>query len=148
MSQTSKFHFFSSAFKEGGHIPDKYTINGKNINPALEWNNIPEGTKALALICEDPDAPKGTWYHWLVKDIPPTTNRIEEDSVPGKECLNSWNQRAWGGPSPPSGTHRYIFKLFALNTNHLKADNPKDFYKEISSHLIDTATITGLYSKK
>jgi Raf kinase inhibitor-like YbhB/YbcL family protein len=148
MTQTSNFHLFSIAFKDGAHIPDKYSANGQDINPPLDWNNPPSQTKSFALICEDPDAPKGTWYHWLVKDIPSSTKHIDENSIPGKELLNSWAKRSWGGPSPPSGTHRYIFKLFALNTNTLKADNPKDFYSEVNKHLLDTATYTGLYSKK
>lgn len=145
---TSNFHLFSPGFKDGGHIPDKYTANGDNISPPFEWTNSPSGTKSYALICEDPDAPKGTWYHWLVKDIPHVTKHFHENKVPGKECLNSWKKTSWGGPDPPSGTHRYIFKLFALDIDTLKADNPKDFYDEVSKHVLDTATYTGLYSKK
>jgi len=108
------------AFDRGSRIPKQFTADGPDISPALAWSGAPAGTQAWALIMDDPDAPVGTWVHWVVYDLPAATTALAEGaskSLPGgaKTGKNSWNQAAWGGPSPPPGKpHRYFFKLYAL----------------------------------
>ena len=106
----------SPAFENDGDIPSKYTCDGEEINPPLKIANIPGEAKTLALIVEDPDASKGVFDHWLVWNIEPTGN-IAEDSVPGTVGINSFGNTGYGGPCPPSGSHRYYFRLFALDSN-------------------------------
>lgn len=141
------FKISSPAFKDGEFIPNKYTSDGENVNPPLEIEQIPEGTKSMALIVDDPDAPYGTWTHWLVKNIPPTTTKIEENSRPGECISNSWKKTTWGGPSPPSGTHRYFFKLFSLSVDELDAKNLKEFYAQCDKFKIGMALLMGKYKK-
>lgn len=105
----------SSAFAEGGMIPPKYTCDGSNINPPLHVAHIPDGAKSLALIVDDPDAPAGTWLHWMMWNIP-VSERIDENSAPGTQGRNDFGETGYGGPCPPSGTHRYFFRVFALDT--------------------------------
>lgn len=148
----SKMKIESKAFREKEKIPDKYTANGEDINPPLEIKNIPENTKSLALIVDDPDAPVGCWVHWLVWNIKPTTNTISQDSVPegSIQGINDFKKNNYGGPNPPSGTHRYFFKIYALDTilNLDKNSNKEDLLKEMENHIIDQAQLIGLYSKK
>ena len=106
----------SVAFSHGGHIPPKYTCEGENVNPPLEISGLPEQTKSLALIVEDPDAPKGIYDHWVAWNIPPN-EAIAENSKPGIIGKNSFGNTGYGGPCPPSGSHRYFFKVYALDTN-------------------------------
>ena len=138
-----------SDFKHGGMIPRRFTCQGENINPHLYWSDIPPGTKSLALIVDDPDAPMGTWVHWLVSDIPPETTGIELDSVPpgAVEVMNDFRKNSYGGPCPPSGVHRYFFKLYALNVPRLKAKNKKVFYKRVKKYSIASAALMGKYTK-
>src|ERR1051326_9359513 len=103
----------SIEFSKGGHIPRKYTCEGENVNPPLEISGVPKSTKTLAIIVEDPDAPRGVFYHWLIWNIPPN-EPIDENSVPGSSGKNSFGKTGYGGPCPPSGTHRYFFKVYAL----------------------------------
>jgi len=137
----------SDAFMDGSLIPVKYTCQGDDMNPALKWDGAPEGTKSFALIVDDPDAPMGTWIHWLVKGIPSNAREIKEDSVPGIEVGNSFGSEPYGGPCPPSGTHRYFFKLYALDVEMLDADNSDDFYIEAEKHKIAEAFLMGRYKK-
>ena len=111
-----KLELTSSAFKNNEMIPSKYTCQGEDINPELEIKNIPDGTKSLVLIVDDPDAPMGTWVHWVVFNIPNTVEKIKENSMPGVGGINNFGKLNYGGPCPPSGTHRYFFKLYALDT--------------------------------
>ena len=106
----------SVAFSHGGYIPPRYTCEGEDVNPPLEISDIPENTKSLALIVEDPDAPRGTYDHWIVWNIPPH-EAIKENSHPGISGRNSFGNRGYGGPCPPSGSHRYFFKVYALDSN-------------------------------
>lgn len=128
----------SSAFAPGAFVPAKYSYAGKNVNPPLSWDpsTLPKGTKSLALIIDDPDAPNGTWSHWLVKDIPATLNHIAENSVPGKQIVNSWGTKAYGGMSLPSGTHRYFFQLYAMPTKTLSATTMEDFYDQVKAQAL------------
>ena len=148
VSGESSFKIHSDAFKHAATIPKKYTGDGEDVNPSLKWENPPEDTKSFALICDDPDAPNGVWTNWLVKNIPPETREIPEDSVPGVEVTSSWKEKRWRGPKPPSGTHRYFFKLYALNTDKIKANTLIDFYEQVEQHKIDEAVLMGKYSSK
>ncbi len=140
----------SPVFVHNKNIPYKYTYTGEDINPPLEIDNIPDNTSSLVLIIDDPDAPVGTWDHWILYNILPT-DRIEEDSVPSgaTQGENSWGNKEYGGPCPPSGTHRYVFTLYALDTM-LVIGSCADKNKIISAmdgHIIEKAELIGLYSK-
>jgi Raf kinase inhibitor-like YbhB/YbcL family protein len=137
----------SNMFNEGEKIPDKYTCKGLDINPPLMIEAAPEGTKSFALIVDDPDAPVGLWTHWMVKDIRPDINVIAEQSVPGIEVVNSAGRKNYHGPCPPSGTHRYYFKLYALDVASMKATTKAEFYLEVEKHRLAMASLMGRYSK-
>jgi Raf kinase inhibitor-like YbhB/YbcL family protein len=141
----------SPAFENNDTIPRIYTCDEQNINPSLIFSNIPQRAKSLTLIVDDPDAPNGTWVHWTVFNIPPTTTNIAENSVPPESTLGttSFGKTGYGGPCPPSGTHRYFFRLYALNTV-LKADTKTTkatLEKEMQGHILDQAEIVGLYRR-
>lgn len=109
---------FSSAFGEGAPIPERYTCEGADRSPPLAWDDVPDGTRSLALIVEDPDAPAGTWVHWVVYDLPPSVHGLVEGQPIGgaaREGLSDFGRVGYGGPCPPGGTHRYTFKLLALD---------------------------------
>lgn len=141
----------SSAFNNSGSIPTKYTCDGQDINPPLTFSDIPAGTKSLALIVEDPDAPSGTWTHWIVWNIDPTTSTIDEGFLPegSIEGTNSFSSLGYGGPCPPGMQHRYLFKLYALDST---LDLPKETLREklltqIETHKISEAQLTGSYKR-
>jgi Raf kinase inhibitor-like YbhB/YbcL family protein len=142
-----QFQISSPAFKEGEIIPKKYSSDGENLSPPFEIVQVPGGTKSLALICDDADAPNGPFTHWMVKNICPKINKIEENTNPGEEVTNSWKKASWGGPSPPSGTHRYYFKLFALSVDKLEAKTLSEFHSQCEKYKIGAAQIMGKYSK-
>lgn len=131
-------------------IPSKFTCDGDDISPHLAWEEVPEETKSLALIVDDPDAPMGTWVHWLLCDITPDTREIPQNSLPRetRQVKNDFGKEEYGGPCPPSGIHRYFFKLYALNKEKLDATDKKAFYKEVEAHKIDEAVIMGKYSRR
>lgn len=139
----------SPAFENGKDIPSEYTADGENISPPLEWSDVPEGTESLTLIMEDPDAPSGEWIHWLVWNIPPAVMRIEAGKTPAgaEEGHTSFEEIGYGGPHPPSGTHRYRFKLYALNTvlNLPESAHKEELERAILDHIIAHAELTGLY---
>ena len=116
------FSIGSPAFKSGENIPEKCTADGEDISPQIEWNDPPQGTKSFALICDDPDAPMGTWTHWVIYDIPGDATGLpqavpREKNLPGgtRQGLNTWRKIGYGGPDPPPGKlHRYFFKIYAL----------------------------------
>jgi Raf kinase inhibitor-like YbhB/YbcL family protein len=139
----------SPEFGHNQSIPAKFTCQGDDINPALVIEDIPEGTKSLALIVDDPDAPMGTWVHWVVYDIP-VSSGIEADSVPGKQGRNDFRRLDYGGPCPPSGTHRYFFKIYALDRELGLAEgiSKKDLEKAMQGHILDKVELIGLYKKK
>ena len=148
----SSLKISSPAFKHNGHIPSKYTCDGMDVNPSLAIEGVPPGAKSLALIVDDPDAPRGTWVHWVVWNIASDTQAIEENTVPvgAAEGMNDFRKRNYGGPCPPSGTHRYFFKFYALdssltlNTNTTKAD----LERAMKGHILAQAEIIGLYARK
>ncbi len=139
----------STSFQDEGMIPLKYTGDGKNINPSLDIADIPEEAKCLVLIVEDPDAPVGTWVHWLVWNIP-VTHHIKENEVHGIQGLNDFQQNQYRGPCPPSGTHRYFFKVYALNALLDLPSNTGKFQleKAMSEYIIAFGEIIGLYKRK
>ena len=138
----------SPEFANGAPIPPRFTCDGTDINPALRIENVPAGTKTLALILEDPDALRGTWVHWLVYDIP-VTIWIDEDSVPGTQGQNDYGVTEYRGPCPPAGTHRYVFRLYALNTE-LQLDEGVEqaaLASAMQTHIIATAELSGYYTR-
>ena len=138
----------SPAFAHQAMIPKKYTCQGGDISPPLTLSHIPEGTISLDLITDDPDAPMGTWNHWLIWNLKPTAE-IKEDSAPGTQGQNSWGRNNYGGPCPPSGTHRYFFKVYALDT---QLDLPEgatkaELEKTMVGHILEQAELVGIYQK-
>ncbi len=134
-----------------GQIPDKYSCDGEDVNPALEVNEIPDQAKSLALIVDDPDAPAGDWVHWLVWNIQPNINRIEENSVPegAIQGMTDFGYAGWGGPCPPSGTHSYHFKLYALDSllELLPASDKADLEKSMQGHILEQAELVATYTR-
>jgi Raf kinase inhibitor-like YbhB/YbcL family protein len=147
----------SSAFSDGGRIPSKYTCDGKDTSPPLSWTGIPAGGKCLALTCDDPDAPRGLWVHWVVFDLPPSATGLPE-GVPatpeisggGRQGKNDFGKIGYGGPCPPSGTHRYVFTLYALDsTLGLPAGTTRqDLLAATRNRALGEATLTGIYSRR
>jgi Raf kinase inhibitor-like YbhB/YbcL family protein len=141
----------SNAFAAGAKIPKKYTCDDSNISPPLRIENIPPGAKSLALIVEDPDAPGGTWNHWLVWNIDPHTSEIRENSVPknGTQGTTDFGSAKYGGPCPPSGSHRYYFKVYALDTNLSLSSSAKRgaVEKAIAGHVLAEGSVMGTYSR-
>ncbi len=148
MANDNQLKLISTVFSHNGHIPPLYTCEGKNINPPLIVENIPDGTKTLALIVEDPDAPRGVYDHWIVWNISPN-EAIGEGSNPGINGTNSFGKIGYGGPCPPSGVHRYFFKVFALNTelNLLAGSTKKEFLNAMNGHVLANAELMGMYQK-
>jgi len=140
----------SSAFGQNQAIPSAYTCDGANINPPLEIAGVPQGAQSLALIVDDPDAPMGTWVHWVVFNIPASTTAIEEDSVPGETGNTNFGDDRYGGPCPPSGTHRYFFKLYALDTRLSLPQGAKKqaLEKAMQGHVLAKAELIGVYKRK
>jgi Raf kinase inhibitor-like YbhB/YbcL family protein len=139
----------SFAFSHGGHIPPKYTCEGENVNPPLEVSDLPENTKSLAVIVEDPDAPRGVYDHWVAWNIPPN-EAIGENSRPGISGRNSFGNTGYGGPCPPSGSHRYFFKVYALDSNlDLQPGSDKKMLAEaMKNHVLASGELMGHYQKK
>lgn len=141
----------SPAFEENQPIPVVFACDGENHNPPLEFFDVPTNAQSLALIIDDPDAPSGTFTHWMVWNIPPQTSNIEEHNTPqeAEEGLNSAGHKGYMGPCPPSGTHRYFFKLYALNKKLAISPNisRQELEREIDQALIQRAEFMGTYSK-
>jgi hypothetical protein len=139
----------SPEFGDGEEIPEKFTCEGVDINPELNISDAPEETKSLVLIMDDPDAPMGPWVHWVVYDIKPI-GKISEASVPGTQGINDFKKLGYGGPCPPSGTHRYFFKLYALDTELGLSEglSKGDLETAMESHILAESKLMGLYSKK
>jgi Raf kinase inhibitor-like YbhB/YbcL family protein len=148
-------HLRSPAFANGAEIPRKYTHDGDDVSPPLEWDDVPEAAKSLALVVEDPDAPdpahpQTTWIHWVVADLPTSLHGLPEGvtTLPaGVMGLNDWDDARWGGPAPPIGKHRYIFKLYALDrVLGLKHPTKYELDRKIARAIVlAEATLTGTY---
>jgi Raf kinase inhibitor-like YbhB/YbcL family protein len=143
---------YSPAFENNTFIPSKYTCDGLNINPPLKFKDIPDEVKTLVLIVDDPDAPSKTWIHWILWNINPKTTEIDENSHPKEslEGISSFGKKGYGGPCPPSGTHRYFFKLYALDkTIDLRYDaNIRDIENAMGNQISTRAELIGLYKRK
>jgi len=139
----------SSAFEHGKLIPKKYSCDGEDINPPLTIEAVPKQAKTLVLAMDDPDAPHGTFDHWIVWNIPASKNKIDENSVPGVEGMNSARQTGYMGPCPPSGTHRYFFKVYALDSelNLASSSRKKDVEKAMQGHVLAKGELMGLYRR-
>ncbi len=146
----SSMKISSSAFVHAGTIPSKYTCAGADISPPLTFSNIPEDVESLALIVDDPDAPAGTWVHWVVWNIPAEVSKLEEDEkITYSRGKNDFGKLEYGGPCPPSGTHRYFFKLYALDTTlDLQEGATKArLVDAMDGHILAEATLMGKYSR-
>jgi Raf kinase inhibitor-like YbhB/YbcL family protein len=150
----------SPSFKNNGAIPSIHTCDGPNISPQLEWAGVPAGTKGLALIVDDPDAPdpeapRMTWVHWVLYGIPADSNGLPESATaallpPGTmQGLNDWHRIGYGGPCPPKGKHRYFFKLYALDVvlPDLKQPGKPDLEKAMQGHVLARSELIGLYQR-
>lgn len=139
----------SPVFKNGESIPIKYTCDGLNVSPPLQIKGIPEKTACLAVILNDPDGPIGVWVHWLVWNIP-VTNFIKENGIEGIEGINDFQQHKYGGPCPPSGTHRYVFKVYALDEllNLLLISKQFQVEKAMRGHILGYGELMGFYTRK
>lgn len=151
------FMLTSTAFKSSGAIPSRYTCDGDNISPSLSWSGLPTDARSFALICADPDAPAGTWYHWGVYDIPAETMNLPE-AYPAagrgavKQALNDFRRRRYDGPCPPHGhgTHHYHFKLYALGTASLALNRDADcraVEAAAQAHALGRAELVGTYGR-
>jgi len=147
----------SPAFVEGGPIPATFTCDGADVSPPLAWTDVPVGTRSLALVVDDPDcpdpaAPTATWVHWVIVDLPATTTSLPEDvggRMRGHVGVNDWGRARWGGPCPPRGRHRYLFKLYALDCQlALTRPSKADVERMMVGHVLATATLTGTYEKR
>ena len=148
----------SPAFGEGTRIPDRYTADGDDISPPLSWSDPPPNTRSFAIVCSDPDAPRGTWYHWAVYDLPETTRELDKDQPKatvadvGRQAISDFGRPGWGGPCPPRGhgTHRYRFHLMALDIPSLSLpDQAKcaDVERAAADHIVGESVLTATYSR-
>ncbi len=143
---------FSSSFKDGKMIPDKFTCDGEDISPQISWEGLPEGVKSLALICDDPDAPSGDFVHWVVFNIPPELDGFEENAEMSEIAdlgMTDYGRPGYGGPCPPSGFHHYHFKVYALD-EMLKTEGTVDKYDlldKMEGHILAKGEIVGLYKR-
>lgn len=148
----SSLKLTSSAFSHNQKIPQQYTCDGQNINPPLTIKGVPAGTKSLTLLVDDPDAPLGVWDHWLVWSILPNVQEITQGSVPqgAIQGRNSFGENKYGGPCPPTGvSHRYVFKLYALDTtlNLAEGAAKKEVEQKMEGHIIGKTELIGLYQR-
>jgi Raf kinase inhibitor-like YbhB/YbcL family protein len=139
----------SKDFTHNSYIPSEFTIDGRNVSPQLSWTDAPEETESYALAVTDPDA-VGGWNHWLVYEISKNVNEINQNSLPAgaKEVENDFGRKRYGGPSPPSGTHRYFFTLYALDVVHLDGVSSRNFFDKIEKHALAKAELVGLYKRR
>jgi Raf kinase inhibitor-like YbhB/YbcL family protein len=131
-------------------IPRRFTCDDVDVSPHLAWDGVPETAQSLALIVDDPDAPMGTWVHWLVCHIPPTVTWVPQGTVPsgGRQVGNNFGKVEYGGPCPPGGTHRYFHKLYALQVPRLEgADNISGFYQQVEMNKIAEGILMGTYTR-
>jgi len=147
----------STAFENGQMIPRKYTADGPDVSPPLEWSDVPTGTASIALICDDPDAPMGTWVHWVLYNLPPETRSLPE-SIPPTETLDNgaaqgttdFGRIGYGGPAPPSGVHRYFFRVYAVD---MVLDLPPgatrhELDRAMEGHILAQGELMGRYSRR
>jgi Raf kinase inhibitor-like YbhB/YbcL family protein len=147
----------SQAFENEGMIPAKYTCDSEDISPPLKWDKVPEGTRSIALISDDPDAPMGTWVHWVLFNLPADARELKENIPPDKTLPNGAKQGTsdfgrigYGGPCPPGGTHRYYFKIYALDTelNVQPGIRKRDLLKAMEGHILGQGQLMGKYKRR
>jgi Raf kinase inhibitor-like YbhB/YbcL family protein len=145
----------SDVFDTGGEIPSRHTCDGKNVSPSLSWSGAPDGTQSFALIVDDPDAPKTTWVHWVLYNLPATSTGLSEaiaaDLLPSGTLhgSNDWQCTGYGGPCPPIGRHRYFFKLYALDIElpNLRLPGKNALERAMQSHVLENAVLMGTYRR-
>ena len=146
----------SSGFEAGGMIPSKYTCDGTDVSPPLKWESVPEGTKSIALISDDPDAPMGTWVHWVLFNLPADAGELAENIGPDKtlpngarQGRNDFNRIGYGGPCPPGGTHRYFFKIYALDApvDLLAGATEPQLLRAMEGHILGRGELMGKYKR-
>lgn len=146
----------SAAFKNGASIPKQYTCDGPNISPPLQWFGVPDNSKSLALLVDDPDAPRGTWVHWILFNIPPRATALPENirktrTIPNgaRQGTNDFREIGYGGPCPPGGKHRYFFHLFALDTElQLEPGSTRlDLEQGMAGHILADTQLMGTYQR-
>jgi len=146
----------SSAFQDGAMIPARYTCDGKDISPPLNWSEVPAGAQSFALICDDPDAPIGTWVHWVVYNIPDNVTALPENVPPHKSVMGNilqgmtdFRRIGYGGPCPPRGTHRYYFKIYALDTmlNLPAGATKRELLRAMEGHILTEGQLMGRYGR-
>jgi Raf kinase inhibitor-like YbhB/YbcL family protein len=155
-----EFTITSHMFEHEGRVPVQYTCEGDDVSPPLSWSGVPEGTRSLVLIVDDPDCPdpadpRMTWVHWVLYDIPPTAEGLSEGVAPSalppgtREGINDWKRTGYGGPCPPIGRHRYFHKLYALDTElgDLGHATKADVERAIEGHVLSEAVLVGTYQK-
>ncbi len=151
-TKTGELRISSPAFENGGEIPKKYTCDEANVNPSLKVENVPPNTKSLALVFDDIDAPRGTYVHWILWNMEPSVKEIKENSVPegAVQGVNDFKKRHYGGPCPPGRAHKYVFRIYALDTllNLNPNGTKKDLEKVMEGHIISRAQLTGLFKRK
>lgn len=155
--ETPTLDLRSAAFSEGEMIPDAYTCEGEDISPPLRWDEVPAGTETLALIMEDPDAPARTWVHWVIYNIPASSQSLPEGVPAGasledtiRQARNGWSKNEYGGPCPPSSTHRYFFYLYALDTTlNLEPEETTkaDLLDAVDGHVLAWGRLMGRYRR-
>lgn len=147
----------SAAFTEGGLIPSKYTCDGNDVSPPLRWSGPPDGTRSLALISDDPDAPMGTWVHWVMYNIPPHVRELREHVPPSEKLSDGtvqgrtdFGRIGYGGPCPPSGTHRYYFRVYALDTvlDVAPGATKRQLLRAMEGHVLAQGELMGKYARK
>ncbi|MGO8915077.1 MAG: YbhB/YbcL family Raf kinase inhibitor-like protein [Stellaceae bacterium] len=146
----------SAAFANGSEIPARFTCDGDNLSPPLAWSGAPSPTRSFAIVCSDPDAPSGVWYHWAALDIRHDVNALEEHCRPGstamRQAINDFGKRGYGGPCPPrgNGRHHYHFTLYALDVEHLDVPasaHCRDVENAARAHALATAELIGVYAR-
>ena len=143
------FRIKSKSFKNGGKLDIKFTPYGKDVHPDFFWTGVPRGTKSFAIICDDPDTPSGQIFtHWAIKNIPVSQSKLDEGEVVGEELKNSWGFTRYSGPKPPSGTHRYYFKMYAIREDRLVARTLNAIRKEIEAKKLAEASIMGTFTAR
>ena len=147
----------SEAFEDGGMIPSMYTCDGDDISPPLSWDSVPEKTKSIALICDDPDAPMGTFVHWVLFNLPADIKGLEENISKemmlengAQQGISDFGKIGYGGPCPPGGTHRYFFKIYTIDTIITAGANfrKKDLENAMKGHILGTGQIIGRYKRQ
>ena len=146
------FKLSSTAFAEGADIPVRYTCDGDDISPRLTWSGVPDGARSLALVMDDPDAPRGTFTHWVVYDLPSDLTELAEGSTQGVQGRNSFGRTGYGGPCPPprDDPHRYRFTLYALDVPKLALPEPtrEELDRNTATHVLGTARLMGRYQRQ